>query len=608
MEGHHSLISLMIVVIAAFIVPIVLHRLKWNFIPVVVAEIVVGLVLGKSGFSIINQDNWLELLSMLGIIYLMFLSGLEIDFNMIFQSRKKEKGAPNPLAIGFISFLSIMLLAFGLSISFYVFGLVKAPFFMTLIISTISLSVTLPVIKDKGIARNTLGQSILVTAVIADFLTMILLAVYVSLRSPSGFKSILLLMSLFVIFFVVYRLIHTLKPANLTEKISKETISIGTRGVFALILFFVALSETVGAENILGAFLAGMIVSLLSPKKSFVNQLTAFGFGFLIPIFFVMVGAKLDLISLIKDPKALITFPLLLLSFYLSKVLVVFIFRRWFDWRSSIGSGFLLTSTLSLVIAGAAVGMDLQIITNTMNTALVLAAVVTAILSPILFQRIIPDAEEKQTASVALVGINAVTLKLSHDLHEDGYDVTLYGPDKSNLEHMNDRPFKICEMPVADPEHLDEQKVFDKDIVIAFTSDDRRNVDIAMAAEKKGVKQVIARVEDPKLQQPAKDSRIQFTSAFFSNTTLVKAMIEYPSLFRLVTDDAGYLMEIPLANQRYHLTRVRDLPFLGDTLIIRIFRGNEAIIPHGDTLLQVGDRLIISGSPEYVHKLNHMLQ
>lgn len=608
MEGYHSLISVMIVVIAAFIVPIVLHRLRWKTIPVVVAEILIGLLLGKSGFGVIGQDTWLEMLSMLGIIFLMFLSGLEIDFNMIFQPGQRKKDSQNPLLIGLLSFVGILLLSFAISWGFYVLKLVKEPYFLTLILSTISLSVTLPVVKDKGIVKHPLGQSILVTAVFADFLTMILLAVYVALHSDKGFFSVLLLLLFFVVFFVVYRVIQAFKPTNLTETISKETVSIGTRGVFALILFFVALSETVGAENILGAFLAGVIVSLLGPKKEFVSQLNAFGFGFLIPIFFVMVGAELDLISLMQDTRALIMFPLLLLAFVLSKSLVVFVYRKWFSWRESISSGILLTSTISLVIAAAAVGMDLGIISNTMNTALILAAAITVIVPPIIFQQMLPDASGKsKPPSVSLVGINAVTLTLAHDLEQDGYDIRMFGADKSNLE-VDKRPYPIIQLPVLDEEHLAGENGFASDIVVLFTPHDKKNVELAKAAKKLGVERIIARVEDQSLQKALKDLGIQQVSAFFSNKTLVRALIECPSVFDLVTHDTSNLLEIPLINYRYHLSRVRDLTFWGDTLIVRIFRNNEIISPHGDTVLEVGDRLLISGSPDHIHRLRKMLQ
>ncbi|SMO65239.1 monovalent cation:proton antiporter family protein [Melghirimyces algeriensis] len=606
---EHSVTSLMIVVLVAFIIPIILHRLKWNAIPVVVAEIAAGLLLGESGLKVIYEDQLLELLSMLGIIFLMFLTGLEVDFNLIQESRKKS-GSVNPLKLGFISFAGIFLASLLLAWLLSIMGYVSDVFFMTLIISTISVSVTMPVLKDKGLLAGSLGQSILLVAVFADFFTMTLLAVHVSfLRSSegaNGISNIMLLSLLFVVCFVIYRLIVAAKPKKVMEKIQRETISLGTRGVFALILLFVALSEGVGAENILGAFLAGVVLSLLSPQKEFVKQLNSFGFGFLIPIFFVMVGAKLDLRGMIEDPKALAMFPLFLLAFYLSKLVVIPIFRQWFSWKKSIASGVLLGSKLSLVIAASAVGMELDIINNTTNTALVLASVVTVITSPIIFQRMVPDAEVAPVISkVSLVGFNAITLKLAQDLKKDGYDVTLYGSDKTNLEPVHKFPYPIVELNPLSTEDLADKGVFEREIVVVYTNDDERNFQIALEAEKQGVKQVIARVEEKK--PLPEGSNIQFISSFFSNMTLVKAMIEYPSVINLVTTE-GHLQEIPMLNERYHMMRVRDLNILGDSLVLRILRDNEVIVPHGDTVLLLGDRLIISSDqPAHVQRLKWML-
>src|SRR5690606_29589800 len=142
MEHTASISSLLIVIIAAFLTPLVLHRLKLNIIPVVVAEIIVGLIIGKSGFDIVQSDEWLEILSTLGFIFLMFLSGLEIDFNA-FKIKKKNnnKGEqePNPLVISIIIFTGILLLSYGLSYLFVLAGFIDSVMLMTIIISTISL-------------------------------------------------------------------------------------------------------------------------------------------------------------------------------------------------------------------------------------------------------------------------------------------------------------------------------------------------------------------------------------------------------------------------------------------------------------------------------------
>lgn len=608
MEEHHSVTSLMIVVLASFFVPIVLHRLKLKWIPVVVAEIILGMVLGKSGFQLIQEDKLLELLSMLGIIYLIFLSGLEIDFDLIQKSRKQSDKNGNPLIISVLSYLGILLISLALSWIISLLGYTKDIFFMTLIISTISVSITLPVLKDKGLLQVPIGQSILLTAVIADFCTMLLLAVYVSLRrSEEGAFNTLWLLLLFVAFFVVYRLIRLFRARRITDNIRRETISIGTRGVFALILFFVAVSEGVGAENILGAFLAGVILSLMSPEKAFVQQLNAFGYGFLIPIFFVMVGAELDLVALIQDRQAMVMLPLLLLAFYVSRLMVVPIFKRWFSWKQSIASGLLLSCTLSLVIAAAKVGLEMGIIDHTMNTALVLAAVTGTLLSPVLFQRMIPDQEEERSAKVSLVGINAVTLALAQDLAQGQYEVTLYGSDKSNLEIMNHRPFTIQQLPEVDREHLEAHGVFDSDIVVLFTADDRKNFQLAKEADQRGVERIIARVENKREVNLPEGTRIQLISTFFANKTLLRSLIEYPSLVRLASEKEAYLREVPLYNHRFHSRRIRDLPFPGDTLVIRVYRNGEVIFPQGDAEVQVGDRLIITGTPSHVRRVKRLL-
>ena len=90
MEHGLSVTSLLIVILAAFLTPIILHKLKLNMIPVVVAEILVGLIIGNSGFNIVESDMWLETLSTLGFIFLMFLSGLEIDFKAFSGEKKKS--------------------------------------------------------------------------------------------------------------------------------------------------------------------------------------------------------------------------------------------------------------------------------------------------------------------------------------------------------------------------------------------------------------------------------------------------------------------------------------------------------------------------------------
>lgn len=137
--------------------------------------------------------------------------------------------------------------------------------------------------------QTNIGQIILLVAVIADLVTMILLAVFSSIYGD-GTGNMWLLLLLFAAGILLYLFGRVFKTKSIFQSMSKGTVQIGTRAIFTLIIVLVALSESLGAENILGAFLAGVLVSLLSPNKELVQQLDSFGYGFLIPIFFVMVG------------------------------------------------------------------------------------------------------------------------------------------------------------------------------------------------------------------------------------------------------------------------------------------------------------------------------
>lgn len=181
-----SLESLLIVVSVAFLIPILLQRLGLTVIPVVVAEIIAGIVIGNSGFDLVVENEWLNILSTFGFIYLMFLSGLEIDFEQLLSKDRKNRRAYKPLQVAVFVFIIILTSSFVLSYLLLIFGFIQEPFLMTLIISTISLGVVVPVLKEKGLLKNNLGQTLLLITVLADFITMILLAFYVALRNEEG--------------------------------------------------------------------------------------------------------------------------------------------------------------------------------------------------------------------------------------------------------------------------------------------------------------------------------------------------------------------------------------------------------------------------------------
>jgi CPA2 family monovalent cation:H+ antiporter-2 len=614
MEHHASVTSLLIVIIVAFLTPILLHRFKLRAIPVVVAEIIMGLIIGKSGLDLVEQDMWLETLSTLGFIFLMFLSGLEIDFAAFAGNKKKEKlpngkEAPNSFITSLIVFAAIFFLSLFLSYIFVWTGFIENAFLMTLIISTISLGVVVPTLKDAQIMKTNIGQTILLVAVIADLVTMVLLAVFVSLYDESGGNTWLLLV-LFGVGIIFYFIGKVFQHRSFLETMSKGTIQIGTRAVFTLIIILVAVSESIGAENILGAFLAGVLVSLLSPNQDLVHKLDSFGYGFLIPIFFVMVGVNLDVWSLFTDTKVIILMPLLLLALLLSKVVPVFILRIWYDTKTVLASGFLLTSTLSLVIAAATIGEKVGVIDAQMSGALILVAIITCIITPIFFKKLFPKKVGEETKiTVKFVGANQFTLPVVRELNEHLYDYTIYHLKQEKLDEVIVNPvFHIEEIDSYDLDVLKENNVFDTDVLVITSGSENGNADIALAAKKYGVERVIARLETPELEEQLREAGIEVFSVLLSTKALMKALIESPKVINILTNQDNALYEINLENSKYQGLYLRNFPFTGDVIFVRIFRGKDSIVPHGDTELQIGDKLIVTGSLEYVNELRRALE
>lgn len=608
-------LSLVIVVLAAFLTPIIVNRLNINFLPVVVAEILMGIVIGNSFLNIVERDSILNILSTLGFIFLMFLSGLEIDFKAFKKDKRARQGQnddessiPGHLNLALTVFAFIMIISILLAYVFKWLGLVDDVLLMVIIISTISLGVVVPTLKEMNIMRTTIGQFILLVAVLADLVTMILLTVYGAINGQGG--STIWLIGILVVFTAIsYILGVQFKRMSFLQKLMDGTTQIGIRAVFALIILLVALAEGVGAENILGAFLAGVVVSLLNPDEEMVEKLDSFGYGFFIPIFFIMVGVDLNIPSLIKEPKLLIIIPILIVAFIISKLIPVMFIRRWFDMKTTIASAFLLTSTLSLVIAAAKISERLNAISAETSGILILSAVITCVFVPIIFKKLFPVPDEfNRKIEVSLIGKNQLTIPIAQNLTSQLYDVTLYyRKDLSDRRQLSD-DITMIEIADYDQDVLERLGLFDRDIVVCATNDDDINRKVAKLAKTHQVERVICRLESTTDDTELVDSGIEIFSSYLSNKILLKGLIETPNMLNLLSNVETSLYEIQMLNYKYENIQLRNFPFGGDIIFVRIIRNNESIVPHGDTQLRYGDRLIVTGAKEYVDELKQELE
>ena len=368
--------SLLLITLAAALLPGVAALLR---LPAPVLEIIFGIILGKSFLDLQLCGQWLSFLAQLGFLMLMLHAGMEIDFKALGRQRPGQ--------------LAFQLLVFAVSAGLAVAAalLLGRGLFMALVLSTTSLGLVLPSLKETGLTKTPLAQTILIAATLADFLTLLALTFYDSWVSHGFTWNLVLPLPMFVGFGLLLwlgRLWAWWRP-ELAERLllSDDPQERGVRLSLAVLFLFVALSELIGLEPVLGAFMGGCVISFVMREKAQLqSKLSGLSFGFLIPIFFIHVGMQFDLARL-SGPDSL-GFALLLLGVAMGvKMLPGLMFLlQGLGWRGSLQTGLLLSARLSLIVAAASIGLRQGLLSPADKDAVVLLALLTCFIGPTLFR------------------------------------------------------------------------------------------------------------------------------------------------------------------------------------------------------------------------------
>lgn len=607
MEEHSiSFASLVIVATAAFVIPLLVRRIRRIRIPVVVGELIVGIAIGKSGLDIVQPDPWLEFLSLLGITYLMFLSGVEIDFGLLGRLARAKAGRRIFALTGTYLFL-VLAGGIGAGFLFSSSGLVPSPWLIALILTTVSVGLTLAMLKEKQLGSTEYGQTILVIALALDVATMVLLAVLVALTAGGNPAQLALIGLLFVAVFLVYAGGKLLGPSPLMAELAHATSQIGVRGAFMLIFIFAFLSETLGIEIILGAFLAGAIVSLISQsdETSLHLKLDAIGFGFLVPVFFIMVGAEFDVAALVARPEALILAASIVAAAYMIKVLPATIFAKRFGLKESIALGVVVTPGLSLAVAAAEIGFRLELLNASTHSAMILLAIVTAAISPLIFERMVPSAPGQEKERVIIVGANERGILLATRLSAYQGRLLLVDKDPIKVAVARERGFEAIQADVVDPAAWRTIAPNGPTTVVVTTQNDDVNLKVAsILKEEHAVDSVIAHAADPDIAGALEQMGARAVTPALSTLTVMENLVRHPDLFALLNqeDETVKIKKVAIRHPRFAGVRLRDLALPEGALILSIARGRETIIPRGETRLELGDVLTLAGQREHVEK------
>jgi Kef-type K+ transport system membrane component KefB/Trk K+ transport system NAD-binding subunit len=612
MEQTGTFFPLLIVLLLTFLVPLVFHRVRW--MPLVVGEILVGILIGRSGLQIVRIDPTLDFLSEIGLSILMFISGLEIDFNLLFQATTAPRRRLKPLAAAVASFALTVALASAAGRILHGKGLSSDPWMIALILSTTSLGIVVPVLKERGMSSSPYGQSLLIAALLADFFTMLLITVYVTLRSRGLTLEILFVGILFVAALLVYHVGLVRLRRNPAEKVIGELQSASSQvkvhGAIALLIGFTLLAKSLGTEMILGAFLAGAVLSLLSRPgdEQTRTKIEAIGFGFFIPLFFFTVGIRFDLPSLLRDRRSLALTPVILGAALLIKFLASLVFRIFCSWRETLGAGFILSARLSLIIAAAGVGRRLGVIDEATNAAFILVAAVTSTLSPVAFNSLLARRRDRPDRHVLLFGANDLAFQVGRDLRKHGERAVFIEADPTAAELARREGFEV----ILAGEMEDRVRAMNSEFVRSFMAlgpDDTQNLFVCLQAIGLGVPSVISLVHNARRLQEFTSQGIQPFIPGLYRAAMLSLMARNPDLFNLIVSEREehQIREINLANPALVGRPLRALRLGGDVLVLSVRRGEEFIVPHGSTLIEAGDRLIFLGGEEALEEIEGYL-
>ena len=378
-----SFTSAAITAAAAFAAPLVLGLAPGFQLPAVVLELVFGILIGPSVLDWVHVDPPVEVLSLLGLAFLLLLAGLEVEFAMLRRSR---------LRIAALGFASSFAIALALALLLDATGVSGAPLLVAIMLSATALGVVIPVLKDSGEAETQFGQLVIASASIADVATVVLLSLFFS-REASGVGAKLVLLGGFgalaaAIGLAVARAQRSMRLSRALVRLQDTTSQIRVRGAFVLLTAFVVLAEKFGLEAILGAFVAGAILKLVDTDRAMTHprfraKLEATGFGVFVPFFFVTSGVRFNVDALFASGSSIARLPIFLAALLAARGLPALLYRHMLDGRRTAAAGLLQATSLSFLVVASQIGLQLGLIGEATAAAFLAAGLLSVLLFPL---------------------------------------------------------------------------------------------------------------------------------------------------------------------------------------------------------------------------------
>ena len=347
-------------------------------VPVVVIEIVLGIVVGPELLGLAEPDEFIDFFASLGLGFLFFFAGYEIDFERI-------RGSPLRLAV--LGWLLSLALAYAVGGLLSLTGLVLSLLFTGSALATTAIGTLIPILSDAGELRTRFGTFLLAAGAMGEFGPILLITLVFSTK---GAATNALILAIFVVVAVAAAVVAVRGMVHgwaLFERTLETSGQLAIRMAVVVVFALAALAASLGLDLLLGGFVAGVIVRMALKGREvevLESKLTAVGYGFFIPFFFVVSGVKFDLSALTDEPLRLLELPLFLACFLLVRGLpALLLYRSELDLRERRALAFFSATELPLVVAITTIAVEQDHMRASTAASLVGAAILSTTIFPL---------------------------------------------------------------------------------------------------------------------------------------------------------------------------------------------------------------------------------
>jgi len=379
-DAGSFLTIVVVAMLAALLAGLLAQRLV---VPVVVLELLLGIVVGPEVLGLAHPSDFVDFFSSLGLGMLFFFAGYEIDF---------ERIRGEPLRLAALGWAISLVLAYAVGGLLALAGIVVSLLYTGSAIATTAIGTLIPILRDADELRTRFGTYMLGAGAMGEFGPILLITIVFSTKGAAENAAILVAFIALAVLAGVIAVRSLGRGWNLLERTLETSSQLAIRATVVIVFALAALASSLGLDLLLGGFVAGIITRLAlrgHEVEVLESKLTAVGYGFLIPFFFVASGVAVNLTALTDDPVQFLKVPLFLALFLLVRgAPALLLYRKVLDVRERAALALFSATELPLVVAITTIAVADHHMRSSTAASLILAAICSTAIYPILGLRL----------------------------------------------------------------------------------------------------------------------------------------------------------------------------------------------------------------------------